>query len=172
LLATAFRFQGRTVLAAAVVEGAFPMFRPASAPSSDRSLHAGAWLHWLWRLAVLAALLWIGWELDQGHKPTAGGGSMQIAALSQQVSDAQARLDDIDGALDDVQDALDRIESAVEDDDDGTDDAISKQAVLRPPAATAPISPTAARMVRGWDTAWRPRPARAAQHARVLRPQR
>jgi hypothetical protein len=90
------------------------------------------WAHWIWRVAVLAALLWNGWELHQRTRPLADSTSLQVAALSQQVNDLQSGMDDVNDALDDVQDALDRIESAVEDDDGQDEDTISKQASLLP----------------------------------------
>lgn len=134
------------------------MFGPASTPGVDRPAStARPWVHWLWRLAVLTALVWNGWELHQRTRPLADSTTLQVAALSQQVGDLQAGMDDVNDALDDVQDALDRIESAVEDDDAQDDDASATQAAL-PPAAALPARHAgrrglAAKVVRARATA-------------------
>lgn len=58
------------------------------------------WLaEWLWRLAVLAALVWIGWELH---------------SLRLDVTQAPEEQTTVAGAPDDTQDALDAIRDDLE----------------------------------------------------------
>ncbi len=67
---------------------------------------------WLWRLSLLAAVLWVGWEVRQFHldylEPVDDGSTVSAAA-----DDSQATLDDLRAEVATLNDKLDAIALAL-----------------------------------------------------------
>jgi hypothetical protein len=67
-----------------------------------------------WRLAMLAAVLWVGWELNGLRHELAAPAPAPIG-VSQQVAEMKAELDQMADAVSQLQDAMDRVEAALSD---------------------------------------------------------
>ncbi|MED5617799.1 hypothetical protein [Ideonella sp. BN130291] len=83
----------------------------------------------VWRVAMLAAVLWVGWELN-ALRGELNAPQPSSIGLAQQVADVKTELDEVADAVADLQDAVDRVEAALVEDAEA-DPAVRREAALQ-----------------------------------------